>query len=95
MLLELMDEETRVRAAIQSKLIRMKEDLKLNYDAKKVELEKEWRKVQVQRLREQYERKKREEAERAEEARLEKLRKEALERREREKKNREKELRDW
>jgi myosin heavy subunit len=94
MLLELMDEETRVRAAIQSKLIRMKEDLKLNYDAKKVELEKEWRKVQVQRLREQYERKKREEAERAEEARLEKLRKDALERREREKKNREKELRD-
>ena len=95
LLLDLQTEEEEARAALDGKIMKLRLDMRATYEARRTDLEKEWKKRQVQLLREQYERRRREEAERAEKERIERQRREAVERRERERKAQEEELRDF
>ena len=91
--LALQAEETTERAAFQAKVTKQREDMKALHDKNMKEMVKEFRRQQVEKLREQYERKQREEAALAEKLRLERQKQEAIERKKAEERRQVEELR--
>jgi myosin heavy subunit len=91
-LLEFQHKETAERRALQEKFMGIRQELKDRNDENLKDLVKEWRRMQVERLREEYERKQREEAARVERQRLERLRREAQEKVEEERRKQREEL---
>ena len=91
-LLDVILAEQAARVEVAAKLLKNKEDVKVAFDHQMKELIKEWRRQQIERVREQYERRQKEEAAMAEKLRLEKLRQEARERQMEEKRQQQREL---